>query len=165
MAQLKRKIKPLSTLDMLNAMKSMNGQRKYYFDVMSFDRLLENKFPQNNFAIVFNTLPSYNTNVGHWCLLFNDEYSKKFYYLDSLNDDIDNHVKHLIELRLKRDESLISNSVCLQKSYSTICGYICLYVLKWLVKGISLREILEFKLDMDNFDQIENEVIQDYFAL
>lgn len=165
MAELSRKIEPLCTLEILNAMKAMHGLERYYFNVMPYDRLLQNTFPQNHFAIIFNTLPSFQSGLGHWNLLFSDKNSDNITYLNSLNDDMDSEVQCIIEGRLKRGQCLISNSVSLQKSYSTICGYICIYALKWLIKGWSLDEIIKYKLELMNFDEIENEVIKNYLEL
>lgn len=164
MAQLSRRIKPLCTAELLNAMKRINVHNKIYFDVMSYDRLLQNTFPQNNFAIIFNTLNSFEQGLGHWCLLYKAGNSNEFTYLDSLNANIHKQVQILIESKFQEGDYLITNTVCLQKSYSAICGYICLFVLNWLVKGYSLNEIIKYKL-LRNFEEIENEVLQNYLEL
>lgn len=163
MAKLSTLIKPLTTNEMFHAMNILNHEKKYYIDVMSYDALLQNNFPQNNFAIVFNTLSSFQRGIGHWCVLFNDRKKKKFTYFNSLNGDIEQDVQYLIESRFKQGDCLISNSVALQSSFSMACGYICLYILEFLMKGLNLNEIIEYELDMYNFIQIENKVIENYF--
>lgn len=165
MAQSSRLINPLTTHDLQNVLKILPKRKNYYLNVLSYDALLENKFPQNDFAIIFNTLTSYQSGLGHWCVIFNDKHSKTYTYFNSLNDHIDERVQNLIESRLMRGERLISNAICLQKTFSNVCGYLCVYILKCLMNGMNLNEIIEYDLNMYNFNQIEDKVIQYYFDI
>ena len=132
---------------------------------MAFDRLVENSFPKNDFAIIFNKLSSFEVGMGHWCLLFNSKNTNQFVFVDSLHNNMDIEVHQIIEQRFSKGDYLITNNMCLQTSFSMICGYLCLFILDLLIRGFGFRHILLHELNLDSFKQIEDRVVKRYHEI
>ena len=153
--------KSLSGYQILNCFNSDTVLSNYNCEVIPINYFsdFKNDLPKNNFCICYNTLHEKKPGVGHWCLvLFNND--KNLCHFDSLNNSIDNRVlKFLENVSIDYGVYFQHNNIKLQRTYSNLCGHLCLYMSYYLSRNVPFTDIIK-RFESYTYDEIEYLIVE-----